>query len=582
MKSRKRLVYFFVIVAIALVVMCFRVGWIQIVNGGEYKQKAMAQQTKTTTVVSKRGTIYDRNGHVLAMSADTYAIWARPTTIPKKELDKTAGTLSKILSLDKDDLKKQLSQERSLIKIDKGLEYKIAQKIKEEKLIGIEITSDVTRYYPASTLASQLLGNVSEDNEGLAGLELQYNDVLKGSEGKEVSTTDRNGNILSYGQNDYNAAKDGCSIVSTIDSVVQNRVERIINKGKKSTSAKKVTCMIMDPETGNILASASTENYNPNNPRVPLDDAEANNLKNMNSQEQFEYLNKMWRNPLVSDTYPPGSTFKLLTLCAALEEGKSSLGDHFFDSGTYQVSGQTLKCWSFRNPHGDETLKQAVSNSCNPVFIQLGQRLGVSKFYKYLNGFGITGTTGVDYPGEASAIIRKEKGINPIDFATMTYGQGIAVTPIQVLTIASTIGNEGVLMQPKLVQEIKTEKGKTVKTIEDKKVRQVVSKDTAHEAKEAMRYTVEEGGGKAAKVAGYKTGGKTGTAQNEMTIGKGQDTYYASFVGLAPIDDPKVALIVIVDDPKGRTHGSEAAAPIAKEINEFLLPYIGAKPTESK
>lgn len=574
--NKKRLVYVFCILAALMVVLCFRTGYIQVVKGAEYKSRATSQQTRNNTVTANRGAIYDRNGDAMAVSATSYSVWVRPAKVPKKEAKSMAENLAKLLDMEVKDVKEVLNRKSILVKIKSDLDKDTMEKVKKADFEGIEIAEGKSRYYPMKTLAAQVVGNVSSDGIGLAGLELQYNNELNGVSGRTVEKTDVVGRSLSYGGDDYYKAEDGLNLVTTIDSVIQNQVEKAIKKGEKTTKADKVMCLMMNPKTGEVLASATTDTYDPNNARTPLDKSEAEKVNKMSASKKAEYLNKMWRNPLVSDTYEPGSTFKLLTLSATLEERKSTLKDHFYCAGTYRVGDTVLKCWRYQNPHGDETLEEAVGNSCNPVFIQLGKRLGTDTFYKYLDLFGITEKTGIDYPGEAPAQIKDKNSLTSVDFATMSYGQGISVTPIQLLTAVNAIGNGGVVVQPRLVNKLTDSDGKTVKEYKTEVVRQAISKKTASEVKKAMEFVVEKSGGKAAKVSGYTIGGKTGTAQNESR-GLASKTYYASFIGLAPIDNPEVSILVVVDNPRGKVHGSEAAAPIAKEILQQTLPYLDAK-----
>ena len=341
-------------------------------------------------------------------------------------------------------------------------------------------------------------------------------------------------------------------------------------------------CLVMDPKTGDILAMAMTPDYDPNNSRVPLDKAEAQYLDSLSDADKLNYWNAMWRNPMISDTYEPGSTFKLITTSMALEEGVTSLDDKFVCTGSIKVAGETLKCWRSYNPHGAETLVEAVGNSCNPVFVQLAQRVGIDKYYDYLERFGITEKTGIDYPGEGYAILQKKESAGLVGLSTMGFGQGIAVTPIQLITAISAIGNEGKLMLPRLVKELKDDDGNIIQSFDTKVVRQVISKQTAAEMSLIMESVVEEGGGGTAKIAGYRIGGKTGTA-NKVSNGQYSDNkVYSSFIGMAPMDDPKIAILLIVDEPKGVHFGSLTAAPGVKLILEETLRYMNIQPSYSQ
>ena len=345
---------------------------------------------------------------------------------------------------------------------------------------------------------------------------------------------------------------------------------------QQATDADKVMCLIMDPKTGDILAMAITPGYDPNDPRVPLDENEAAYLDTLTDEEKLEYWNQMWRNPIVSDVYEPGSTSKLLTTAMALEEGVTSLDDRFTCTHSYNVSGTILNCWK-STPHGNQNLVEAVGNSCNPVFIQLAQRIGIQKFYDYLELFGMTERTGIDYPGEAYPIIQNINTAGPVGLATMSYGQGIAVNMVQQLTAICSLGNGGKLMQPRLVKALTDSDGNIVQEFDTVEVRQVVSEKTASEMCLIMESVVSEGGGGTAKIPGYRIGGKTGTANKAAAGGYSEETY-SSFVGMAPMDDPQIAILVVVDNPKGTKFGSQTAAPGAKMILEDTLRYLQIMP----
>lgn len=580
-KNRKRLLGAFAFILFIMSVLCFRCGWWQIVKGEELADTAAAQQTRDSLVEAKRGVIYDRNKMELAVSGTAYSVWVRPADLKtadsanKKEdlTSEVISGLSDILEMDDDEVRESVTADQNLIKIESGLSKETADRIRELELTAVELSEDSRRFYPLGSFASHLIGSVSDDNTGLAGIEAYYNRYLTGVSGRRIQNTDVSGNGLSYGFEEYYAAEDGLGVVLTIDEVVQNYVEKAIASCQKKTQADRVMCLVMDTETAEILAMAVTPEYDPNNPREAPTEAEQKKLDSMSDKKKVDYWNKMWRNPLLQDTYEPGSTFKLMTTSIALEEGLTSPSETFYDNGSIDVSGETLKCWS-DVPHGKQTLEEAVGNSCNPVFVTLGLRIGKERFYNYMELFGYDSITGIDYPSEATAILQNEDTAGPVDLATMAYGQGIAVTPIQLATAVSAIGNGGVMMKPHLVKELVDSDGKTVRTFEPEEVRQIISKQTSDEVCDIMEYVVSEGGAETAYVEGYRVGGKTGTANKPKAGGYSEDTY-SSFIGMAPMNDPKVTVLVIVDSPVGIKYGSQTAAPCAQTIFKNILPYLG-------
>lgn len=597
-KNKKRLIFFFTVICVLSSLLAIRVGWVQVVKGEEYSRKAVEQQTSDVPLSAKRGILYDRNGKELAISAVTNTIWVRPgsvvdNTVSAEEnqlrIERTAKNLSEILGMEYEQVKGIITQKRLLIRVAKYVDKDKAtlirqgmntdvKKTPEKKIYGIEIAEDVKRYYPLGAFASHLLGSTTDDNQGLSGIELKYNKYLSGIPGRWIKSKDIGGNSLTYGVEKYFKAEDGLNVEVTIDEVIQHYVEKAMKQVQENTKAKRVMCIAMQPQTGEVLAMGVTPSFDPNDPRTPLDPAEAAKVKAMSDEDKQKYWNEMWRNPLISDTYEPGSTFKLLTTAIALEEGVTYPNDKFVCNGYYMVAGTRIRCSKFPRSHGPESLTQGVANSCNPVFIQLAQRLGWDKYYAGLMKFGLGEKTGIDFPGEAMNILQKKATAGPVGLATMSFGQGIAVTPVSLITAVSAIGNGGNLMEPHLVKAMTDSDGNVVQDIEPKIVRQVISKQTADEVNKMMEAVVSEGGGGTAKIMGYRIGGKTATAQKPENGRYADGKYYSSFLGMAPMDDPKIAVLLIVDEPQGLHYGSQTAGPGVKMILEDVLRYFNVQP----
>lgn len=588
-KNKRRLVFVFMIACLLCTGLAFRVGWIQVIASERYAKLAVEQQTRDVPIPAKRGVIFDRNGKELAISAVTSSIWARPGVVKGSSseeeaaanLEKTASVLSEILGMDKNKILETISRKQSLVKVAKYVDKEKADRIRLEGLKGIEIAEDVKRYYPMGAFLAHVLGSTTDDNRGLAGIELKYDKYLSGIPGRWIKNTDRDGDSLSYGVEKYFQAENGLNLVLTIDEVIQHYVEKALDTVQANTQSDRVLCVVMDPKTGDILAMGVTPDYDPNNPRVPITSGGAAYVDSLPDKEKLDFWNKMWRNPLVSDTYEPGSTFKLLTTAIALEEGVTSLDDKFVCTGSIVVAGQKLKCWRSYNPHGQQNLVEAVGHSCNPVFVQLAQRVGYEEYFDYLELFGLREKTGIDYPGEGYAILQDEATAGPVGLATMSYGQGIAVTPIQLITAVSALGNEGKLMQPRIVKELRDDDGNVIQKFDTKVIRQVISKETSEEMSLIMEAVVGEGGGGTAKIPGYRIGGKTGTANKAKGGGYSEETF-SSFIGMAPMDDPQIAILMIVDNPKGVKFGSQTAAPGVRLVLEETLRYLNIQPTYSE
>lgn len=585
-KSRRNLIILLMIVFVFMTLVAVRVGWVQIVKGEEYGERALQQQTKDMPIEAERGIIYDRKGEILARSVNCYTIYVAPSEVGKnlkktekiKEYVRTADTLAEILGKDNKKLLESMNSGTTQIKLATEVDKDTADKIREQKLSGVTIAADTKRSYPNGTMASCVLGMVSGEGDGQSGLELKYNKYLKGAAGRWVNYTDSNGKQLYYSPSNerYYRAVDGYSLVTTIDEVIQTYVENALSDVMKKTRSDRAFAIVMDTETGDILAMAQKPDFDPNDPYEPASSSEKAKFDNMSSSEQSAYLSRMWRNFLINDAYEPGSVFKLLTTSMALEEGIATMKSTYTCSGALNIGGQTIHCWN-KAGHGTQNLKEAVGNSCNPVFMTLATELGIDKFYDYLDTFGITGPTGIDFSSEGEAILQDKESAGPVGLATIGFGQGVAVTPIQLVTAVSSLGNDGNLMRPRLVKEIKDSDGNTVEEIKTEVVRQTVSKETADEMKEIMEFVVTDGGGSVAAVEGYRVGAKTGTANKAKTGGYSKFTY-SSCLGMAPMSDPKFTVLVICDSPRGLKYGSATAGPAVRKILTKTLKYMNIAP----
>ena len=586
-KQKKRIALGFVLLSLLLIALTFRVGWHQIVRAEELTERAQQQQTQDVPIAAKRGTIYDRNGKELASSITCYSVWVRPAQLLKdkegnslsdEKVTEIAEKLAEVTGQETEKVRSLITREQALVKVAKYLDKEASDQVRALKLSGVEISEGTRRYYSLGNFASQVLGSVTDDNTGRTGIELEYDQYLSGISGRWVRNIDVAGNELVDGSEEYHEAQDGLNVVMTIDEAIQYYAEKAVAEGMEKTKADRIMCLVMNPNTGEILASVVSPGFDPNNATRPDDEEKLEEFEKLTTEEQNKYLFKLWRNPIVSDTYEPGSTFKLITVSSALEDRAITASDTFSCNTYVNIAGINLHCWSARD-HGTQTVKEAVGNSCNPAHAKIATKMGKTAFYKYLNLYGITDKTGVDYPGETSSIMYALKDVGPVELATMGYGHSISVTPIQLLTAINAIGNGGDLLQPRYVKALTDSEGNVVKEFDTTVVRKVLSSKTAREMRDMMEYVVAEGGGGNAKISGYRVGGKTGTA-NKVDAGTGKygSYYYSSFVGMAPMDDPQVSILVVVDSPKGAFYGSQVAAPVAKSVLQDTLRYLGVEP----
>lgn len=558
------------------VLLTVKLFFIQVIHGAEYQQKAMDQWTRDIPVPSKRGTIYDRNGKELVTNAPAYQVYAIPVEIKEKE--EVAEYLSETLNGDKATILEKLNADKHTVLIKQKVDSDTVTKLREKNIKGIVFIDDSKRFYPQSNFASHVLGFTNYDNQGQDGVEATFEKYLNGFPGRDIKMTDSYGRELPGSDRKYYEPEDGLNLILTIDEVIQHFAEKAVESALAETKAKRVTAIVMEPKTGDVLAMAIKPDYDNNNPRNTPEEY-LDKWSSMTSKEQYDALFKIWRNPAISDTYEPGSTFKTITAAAGLEEGVVKPEDRFYCSGYVVVGGRRLKCWRSYNPHGSETFVEGVQNSCNPVFIEVAQRLGKENFNKYIRGFGFGSPTNIKLLGEASGIVKNVNAIGPVELANMGFGQGISVTPIQLVTAVSAIVNDGYLMEPRIAKKLVDSNGKTVHDFQPRTVRQVISKDTSSTMRNILESVVNNGSGGGAYLPGYKVGGKTGTAQKAEGGRYVSGKYVASFVAFAPANDPKITVLVVIDEPSaGSYYGGVIAAPVVKSIISDTLRYLDVKP----
>lgn len=569
---RKRMAVLMGVFFLLFLCVCARLFALQILDAQELTQRGVSQWTRCGIVAARRGDIVDTNGEVLAQSITSFIASARMRDVTDPQ--GMARVLARELEMDEAALLKKLSSrnaasvtlKRQVMREDVDrLRAIMADEKNEESacLRGLVFDEDVSRWYPMGSILSQVLGLCNVDGIGQSGLELKYDDVLAGEPGKLVTEVDARARTLPDGVTLYVPSQPGNTIKLTVDREVQAAVERAVRECAAVNEAQGVQAIVMDVNTGGVLAMAMYPTYDPSDP--PRDDIAA--------------LNELMRITVLGDVYEPGSTFKILTAAAAIDSGKTHPQEGFYCSGKYSVAGGMVRCWGA--PHGAQSMKQALQNSCNPVFTQLALRLGSDTLYRYLHAFGLGQRTGVDLYGEASGILIPETRVTDADLARIGFGQSVAVTPMQMIAAACAVVNGGRLMQPYLVKEILDEKGNVVETISPKVVANPISQETSATMRALLGSVVSEGGGKNARVEGWSVGGKTGTAQIYKDGKIEKNLHIGSFVGFAPVEEPEVAVLVIVDEAQVKPdYGGTTAAPFAAQILSEILPMLGVEKTD--
>lgn len=577
--SKKRLLIVFGVVVIICMALIGRLGYLQIVTGEELKKGALEQWTKGITIKSKRGIIYDRNGKKLAVSVNASTVWASPADI--KDAHKTAKEVARVLDLDEETVYAKITKKIGSERLKQWISKEEATELRKLKLRGIDIVDDNKRYYPYGNFASFVLGFTDVDNNGLYGIEQTYDKYLTGTPGKWIKTTDAASRQLPFDGEKIYEASDGLSVVLTIDETIQHFAEKAAAEALIVTDSKTVSIIMMNPKTGDILAMVNKGDYDPNEPRKSLDEETQKEWDTLPLEQLKERWFDSWRNFAINDSYEPGSTFKIITAAAAIEENVTTPDTHYYCNGFIRdIKGALLRCSSWYNPHGDLTFLEGMNTSCNIVFVNVGRKLGKENLYRYIKGFGFGETSGIDLNGEQGGIIPSSIDvIKEVNLATMSYGHGIAVTPMQLVNALSAIANGGNLMKPRLVKELIDTDGKVVVSYEPEIRRKVISESTSKTMLTMLESVVAEGTGTKSYIPGYRVGGKTGTAQKIIDGRYVQGKYIASFVAVAPIDDPQIAMLVVIDEPGiGSYYGGTIAAPVAKTVLEETLNYLEIAP----
>lgn len=565
--NRKKMLIVFVTALIMIIGLIGRLIYLMIYDAEYYQKKAKALHEREREIKAARGEIIDRTGTVLATNKTVCTVSVIHSQLTDAE--KVIRVLSKELGIGTDAVRKKVEKVSSMERIKTNVEKKIGDRIREYNLDGVKVDEDFKRYYPYNELASKVLGFTGGDNQGIIGLEVKYEEYLKGVNGTILTTTDARGMELDGVAEDRKEAIPGHTLQLSLDYNIQTYAQQAAEKAMAEKEADKVSILIMNPQNGEILAMVNVPEFNLNEPfSLESINIETDGIKDEKKQE---LLNQMWRNSCINDTYEPGSTFKIITSSACLEEGVVKVNDSFSCPGYRMVEDRKIRCHKVGG-HGAETFVEGVQNSCNPVFIDIGLRLGVDKYYGYFTQFGLMKKTGVDLPGEAGTITHKKEDVGLVELATMSFGQSFQITPMRMASTVCALINGGREITPHLGMKVMDKEGKTIKTFSSKQGDRIVSEKTSKLMCEILESVVSEGSGNRAYIEGYRIGGKTATSQ---TLPRSANRYISSFIGFAPADHPQVLAMVVIHDPKGIYYGGTIAAPVVRNIFENILPYLG-------
>lgn len=564
--NKKKILVVFICAALILCALIGRLVWLMIFDAEYYQELAQDLHEREREIKAARGEIVDRNGVVLATNRTVCTISVIHSQI--EEPERVIEVLCSELEMEESEVRKKVEKVSSMEKIKTNVDKETGDRIRDYDLAGVKVDEDYKRYYPYGDLASKVLGFTGGDNQGIIGLEVKYEDYLKGTNGTILTVTDARGIELDGVAEDRIEPVAGQTLQVSLDYNMQAYCQQAAENVMEEKQAEAVSILLMNPQNGEIYAMVNVPEFDLNNPYELNTGMDEDSLTDEELQDQ---LNQMWRNRCINDTYEPGSTFKIITSSACLEEGVVSLDDTFVCPGYRIVEDRKIRCHKVGG-HGQETFVEGIQNSCNPVFIDIGLRLGADRFYDYFEKFGLLKLTNVDLPGEAGTIMHKRENIGTVELATMTFGQSFQVTPIQMAVTVSSIINGGTRMTPHVGAAVLDTDGGTVETFEYETEKGIVSKETSETMQMLLESVVSEGSGKNAYIEGYSIGGKTATSQ---TLPRSANKYISSFIGFAPADDPQILGIVIIHDPKGVYYGGTIAAPVLRDIYDNILPYLG-------
>lgn len=572
--NRRNVFIIVTVVIVAAALLTVRLSYLMIVKSADYAKRAEELHERERAIKAERGIIYDRNGVVLADNKPVSTISVIHSQITEPE--KVIKQLSETLGLSEAYVKKRVDKNSSIERIKSNVDKAVADTIREYNLDGVMVDEDYKRYYPYGDLASKVIGFTGSDNQGIIGLEVEYDNYLKGSDGTILTLTTANGVEIENAAEDRIEPVAGKDLVTSIDVNIQKYAEQAAMKVLEAKNANNVKMILMNPQNGEIYACVNVPEFNLNDPYT-LTDSALNGLDQatLTDKQKNDLLNNMWRNASISDTYEPGSTFKVVTATAALEEKVVKLTDRFYCPGYKIVEDRRIRCHKVGG-HGSEDFIDGIKNSCNPVFMEIGARVGVTNIYKYFSKLGLMKKTGVDLPGEATSIMHKPANVGAVELATMSFGQSFQITPLQLLVAASAIVNGGNIVTPHFGVEIKNKDGSVAKTLKYNKTDGAVTKETSDLMRQLLETVVSKGTGNRAYLAGYHIGGKTATSEK---LPRSSNKYISSFLGFAPADNPQIIGIVLIDEPEGIYYGGTIAAPVMAEVYEDALPYLGIQPS---
>lgn len=567
--NRRKILIIFVAVSLVLAMLAGRLVYLMVFCSEYYGKKAEDLHERERDIKAARGKIIDATGTVLATNRTVCTISVIHSQLEDPE--KVIEVLSRELNMEEGAVRKRVEKVSSIERVKSNVDKESGDRIRDYGLAGVKVDEDYKRYYPYDTLASKVLGFTGGDNQGIIGLEVKYEDYLKGTNGKILTLTDARGVEIENAGERRQEPVDGNNLHISLDYNIQLYCEQAAKKAMEAKSADSVSIIVINPQNGEIMAMVNVPEFHLNEPFTLVSPSDGTSIEVKDATQ--DQLNGMWRNQCISDTYEPGSVFKIITASAAFEEGVVSLDDNFFCPGYKLVEDRRIHCHK-RVGHGAETFTEGIKNSCNPVFIELGMRLGTDNFYKYFKQFGLLEHTNIDLPGEASTIMHDKKNVGPVELATISFGQSFQITPIQLVTTVSSIINGGNRITPHFGVSVKNDQGELVKKLRYDVKEGVVSSETSEVMRSVLEKVVSEGSGKNAKIEGFSIGGKTATSQ---TLPRSANKYISSFLGFAPADNPQVLALCIINDPQGIYYGGTIAAPVVKEIFANILPYLGVE-----